>query len=294
MTGFCPCVSLCDRWVCVWGGGFEEQVVFTGTDQVRHRSQWCTVPLQLPDLWTGQTTRASGHGGLIENNRPKQSYSSTPNDGSTQQFPSQLFHFTEGGNEVMLINCPVTSWKALKFNMAKSQTTRIWAHRGTCSSGAILGSALLSVPGGRLARFLFLLFSVAFSRGGHSVTSGPLEPLNWRGSLLVAGSKDRALSPARHKKPHYSQQSEGSWPKQKQLWIMKRKQLEFSVQLCFLYPNSEGHHLDTHHWKILIHILFQWRKPHWHGWNCNNNSEDSLQSRSEDFSYDSSNEILSL
>lgn len=57
----------------------------------------------------------------------------------------------------------------------------------------------LTVPGGRLALFLFLVFSVVFSRGGHSVTSGPLEPLNWRGSLLVDGSKDRGLSPERHK-----------------------------------------------------------------------------------------------
>lgn len=35
--------------------------------------------------------------------------------------------------------------------------------------------------------------------------------------------------------------------------------------------------------KILINILFQWRKPHWHWWNCNNNSQDSLQSNSKDF-----------
>lgn len=60
--------------------------------------------------------------------------------------------------------------------------------------------SLLTVPGGRLVLFLFLVFSVVFSRGGHSVTSGPLEPLNWRGSLLVAGSKERGLSPERQKK----------------------------------------------------------------------------------------------
>lgn len=46
-----------------------------------------------------------------------------------------------------------------------------------------------------MALFLFLAFSVEVSRAGHSVTSGPPEPLNWRGSLLVAGSKDRGLSP---------------------------------------------------------------------------------------------------
>lgn len=51
------------------------------------------------------------------------------------------------------------------------------------------------------------------------MTSGPLEPLNWSGSLLVDGSKDRALSPERQKpkKPHYSRRSDGSRPKAKQL-----------------------------------------------------------------------------
>lgn len=60
---------------------------------------------------------------------------------------------------------------------------------------------LRSVPGCRVALFLFLAFSVEVSRAGHSVNSGPLEPLNWRGSLLVAGSKDRGLSPETTHKP---------------------------------------------------------------------------------------------
>lgn len=67
---------------------------------------------------------------------------------------------------------------------------------------------LVSVPGGRLALFLFLLFSEVFSRGGHSDPTGALVPLNWSGSLLAAGSKERALSPRRHKpkEPHYSRE----------------------------------------------------------------------------------------
>jgi len=52
----------------------------------------------------------------------------------------------------------------------------------------------LSVPGGRLGLFLFLLFSVPFSRG-HSESSGPLELLNCRGSLFVAGSKGSGFRP---------------------------------------------------------------------------------------------------
>lgn len=87
---------------------------------------------------------------------------------------------------------------------------KIWGK--TILQSSLPVKELLSVPGGRLALFLFLLFSEAFSRGGHSGPSGPLEPLNWSGSLLVAGSKDRALSPGRHKpiEPHYSRGSAGA------------------------------------------------------------------------------------
>ena len=62
----------------------------------------------------------------------------------------------------------------------------------------------MSVPGGRLGLFLFLLlFSVPFSKG-HSDTRGPLELLNCSGSLLVAGSKGSGFSPRRatKKKPN--------------------------------------------------------------------------------------------
>lgn len=54
---------------------------------------------------------------------------------------------------------------------------------------------VLSVPGGRVILFLFLPFSAEFSREGCSLTSGPFELLKRRGSLLVVGSKGRALSP---------------------------------------------------------------------------------------------------
>lgn len=57
----------------------------------------------------------------------------------------------------------------------------------------------LSVPGGRLGLFLFLLFSVPFSRG-QSEPRGPLELLNCRGSLFVAGSKDSGFRPVQGKK----------------------------------------------------------------------------------------------
>lgn len=52
----------------------------------------------------------------------------------------------------------------------------------------------LNVPGGRLGLFLFLLFSVPFSRG-QSESRGPLELLNCNGSLFVAGSKGSGFRP---------------------------------------------------------------------------------------------------
>lgn len=58
---------------------------------------------------------------------------------------------------------------------------------------------VLSVPGGRAILFLFLPFSAEFSREGCSLTSGPFELLKRRGSLLVVGSKGRALSPKKLK-----------------------------------------------------------------------------------------------
>lgn len=133
------CLFVWQVSVCVRGRLWKAGGVSTGTDQVRHQSQRSTSPPQLPNLRTGQTTRAPGHGKLIENNRPTQSFFFflTPNDRSMKQFPSQLFHFIEGGEEdiqgsgVMFINCPVTSWKPFKFNMAKSKTMRIWAPRIT-------------------------------------------------------------------------------------------------------------------------------------------------------------------
>lgn len=81
----------------------------------------------------------------------------------------------------------------LEFDMAEGSGFKTTEQ--CCSRGTTLLRHLLSVPGGRLALFLFLLFSAVFSKEGHSVTSGPLEPLNCSGSLLDAGSKGRALSP---------------------------------------------------------------------------------------------------
>lgn len=106
----------------------------------------------------------------------------------------------------------------------------------------------LSVPGGRLALFLFLVLSVVFSREGHSVTSGPLEPLNWRGSLLVDGSKDRGLSPEKDK-PKESlimAQDVKALDQSEEMGNMKRKKCEVAAPLRFLEPNPEGHYLDTH------------------------------------------------
>lgn len=96
--------------------------------------------------------------------------------------------------------------------------------------------SLRSVPGGRLVLFLFLAFSVEFSRGGHSVTSGALEPLNWRGSLLVAGSKDRGLSPEGQTKGNLIilQDVKALDQRDGKMGNIKRKKYEVVVLLCFL------------------------------------------------------------
>lgn len=114
---------------------------------------------------------------------------------------------------------------------------------------------LLSVPGGRLALFLFLLFSAVFSRGGHSVTSCPLEPLNWSGSLLVAGSKGRALSPGRRKhtqkKPHYSPYQTG---KHCETWIGESN-MRFQ-RYCAFHVQTLWASFRHCHWRPHVHFYF--------------------------------------
>lgn len=95
--------SLCDRSVfCVWESWRRVAVLigrwcWHGNRQSGTQSQRSSFLLQLPDLQTGQTTRASGHGKLIENNKDSTkllfffSPIPPPNDRIMQQFPSQLF-----------------------------------------------------------------------------------------------------------------------------------------------------------------------------------------------------------
>lgn len=181
------------------------------------QTQRSSFLLQLPDLQTDLTTGASGHGKVIENNKDWTKLPLfpilPPNNRIMQQFPSQSFDVGKGrgrGN-LQVRNLAVVSKLSgvkggilylslhLQFDMAEGKTARIWDHRVILQHWCNTWKYLLSVPGGRLALFLFLLLSAVFSKGGHSVTSGALEPLNWRGSLLADGSKGRALSPGRWK-----------------------------------------------------------------------------------------------